>query len=92
MTPNESGRLARGLQRLMQDAGEDLRIFVCPCGYVAFRIGHHVDLADEGAGWQITPHTGCHGCGNVPPCPACGRSAVPVWDRFKSATAKGPLR
>lgn len=79
MTPQESNRLARSLCRIMQDAGEDLRIFVCPCGYVAFRIGHHADLADRGRGWEIEPHAGCHGCGSVPPCPACGLGAEPRW-------------
>jgi hypothetical protein len=92
VTPKESDRIARSLQRVLQDAGEDLRLFVCACGYVAFRIGHHADLADNGAGWQVAPHAGCHGCGNVPPCPACGRPAVPVWDPIRSMTAQEPSR
>lgn len=85
MTPQESARLARDLQRALLDAGEDLRIFVCRCGYIAFRIGHHTDLADNGRGWELAPHTGCHGCGNIPPCPACGYQAAPVWDPIQGA-------
>ena len=79
MTPQESSRLARALLRVFQDAGSDLRVFICVCGYIAYRIGHHTDVVDNGSGWELTPHTGCHGCGSIPPCPACGHLAEAVW-------------